>query len=464
MATFIRGAVERIRTSAGGSGRMRGGGTAIVGVVGGSLAALLLATSGALWLTTSDTAETVDRVPVFDGLPDRPLRMVNGSVDVLLVATDARKLSYAMIAHVSRRHRTTVLVDLPASSVVDVPAHTDAKGKRVAAAKLPLSTAYADGGPRLLTQSVETSTQLRLDGYAEVDLADVARLVDDLAGMTVCVPTAVDDKAAKLRLAPGTHRLTGEQSVAYLRSASGGSLERVRRNQVLFGAVTSRLFGARSPFTPTANRRLLASSARALRVDDGFDLALARRLTLALRDPYGDQVAIVSVPTAKTTKTAEGTTTTWQSRLAEYLFEKLRKDAVLDPALVRPVPVPVSPGSVPVWVRNATGVEGLGGDAADDLKTLGFALRGEPDNADARLTATTVYYSAKYARQARTVQAAIPGSRLAKMKKETATILVLVGGDYTGVRQVTYVEGAGPDDAASADRVTTPGPCAGAGA
>lgn len=460
MATFIRGAVERIRTSTGDTGRMRGGSTAVAGVVGGSLAVLLLATSGGLWATASSTAADVDRVSVFTGLPDRPLRMVNGSVDVLLVATERRRLSYAILAHVSRRHETTVLVDLPAGSLVDVPAHTDPEGKRVPAARRPLATAYADGGPRLLAQSLEAATQLRLDGYAELDLAGVARLVDDLGGMDVCVPAAVTDKAAKLRLPPGAHRLTGAQAVAFLRTTSGGPLERVRHNQLLFGAVTGRLFGASAPFRSSANRRLLASGARALRVDDGFDLTLARRLTLALRDPYGDHVAIVSVPAAKTTKTATGTTTTWQSRLAEYLFEKLRTDAELDPALVTPAPVTVAPGSVRVRVRNGTGVEGLGGDAADDLKDVGFTLRGKPDNATTRTGVTTVYHHAKYARQANTVQAALPGSRLAKLKKETATILVVIGGNYAGARQVTYVEGTTLGDTKPGESITTPGPCA----
>src|SRR5690606_37520024 len=253
----------------------------------------------------------------FAGLTDRPLRMVNGSVDVLIVATEQveghASMRYAMLAHVSRRHGTTVLVDLPAGSLVDVPAHRDAAGKEFAAGRVRLSTAYAHGGPPLLVRALEAASEVRLDGYVELSLPGVADAVDAIGGVELCVPVVVDDETAKLRLDPGTQRLTGAQAAAFLRSASGGGLDRVRHNQLLFGAVTKRLFGPGAAFTPTANRHLLRTGARLLRVDESFDLTLARRLSLALADPYGDRVVIVGVPVAKTTTTATGTVSTWQT-------------------------------------------------------------------------------------------------------------------------------------------------------
>lgn len=434
--------------------------TASVGVV----SVVILLTAVVVWSTASDAAGKVGRVDAFTDMGDRPPPVLNGSVNVLFAAIEApapdtttRRLSYLVLAHVSRRHDSATYVDLPPDSLVTVPAHRDANGKQVAAGKHPLARAYADGGAPLLARSVEAAVKVRLRAYVELYLPAVKGVVDAAGGLDLCLPRAIDDKTAKLRLAAGKVELTGDQVAALARSDDDGALERVHRLQLVFGAVVARVFGKASAFHPFSVNALLDDGGAALRVSSGLDRPTVRRITLAMRDPYSPDNAIVSVPIVSHAKTKDGTVAKWQPRLAGYLFEELRKDAVIDPALFTPAPVPVSPSSVSVRVLNGAGIEGLASTAADDLRGIGFKIDGKPGNASSRTERTVVYYDKAHKKQAETVRTAIPGAQLVKSGKG---VRVVLGSDYNGVRQVTKVAGTKSGSDAEPVSVTAPGACA----
>jgi LCP family protein required for cell wall assembly len=438
--------------------------TVVVAVVGLVSVAILLA-AVIVWGTASDAAGKPRQVDAFAAMGDRPPPVLNGSVDVLFAATEApapkttaRRLSYVVLAHLSRRHDSAVYVDLPADSLVNVAAHRDAKGKQVAAGNHPLSLAYADGGAPLLARSVEDAVNLRLGAYVELYLPAVKGVVDDAGGLDVCLPRPIDDKADKLRLAAGSVKLTGAQAEVLAGSAADGSLERVHRMQLILGAVEARVFGKSSALHPFSVNALLDDGGAALRVNTGLDRQTVRRIALAVRDPYSPTNAIVSVPISSHSRTADGTVANWHPRLSGYLFDELRKDSELDPALFTPAPVPMSPSSVSVSVQNGAGIEGLAGTAAEDLRGVGFKISGKPANATSRTAPTIVYYDSAHKKQAETVQTAIPGAQLVK---SGAGVRVVVGSDYNGVRQVTKVAGT-KSDAESAG-ITDAGACRGTG-
>ncbi|MBO0892623.1 MAG: LCP family protein [Acidothermales bacterium] len=412
-----------------------------VALVVGLVSAAILLVSVVVWATESYAAGKVRRVDAFADMGNRPPPVLNGSVDVLFTATEApapkttaRRLSYVVLAHLSRRHDAAVYVDLPVDSLVTVPAHRDAHGKRVAAGGHPLSVAYRDGGAPLLARSVEAAVHVRLDAYAELYLPAVKGVVDDAGGLGLCLPRPVDDKAAKLRLPAGPVTLTGDQATALASTAGDGSLERVHRMQLVFGAVVTSVFSKSSAFHPFAVHALLAEGGAALRVNTGLDRQTVRRITFAVRDAYSPDNAIVSVPLANHAKTKDGAVANWQPRLAGYLFQELGKDAAIDPALFTPAPVPMSPSSVTVSVQNGAGVEGLATTVAEDLRGVGFRISGKPANASQQTAQTVVYYDNAHKDQAETVQTAIPGAQLVK---SGTGLRVVVGSDYNGVRQVT---------------------------
>jgi hypothetical protein len=98
-------------------------------------------------------------------------------------------------------------------------------------------------------------------------------------------------------------------------------------------------------------------------------------------------------------------------------------------------------------VLNGTSTSGLGAKAADDLAALGFSVTGRPANAPAAVGADTVVrYDPRFDQSARTVAAAIPGSRLTAAAGIGRTIEVTVGSSYAGAQKVA-VASASPTTA-----------------
>lgn len=123
-----------------------------------------------------------------------------------------------------------VLLSLPRDSYVDIPGEGEGK----------INAAYAYGGPKLLVQTVEQNTGIRVDDYVEIGMGGVAGVVDAVGGITVCPKTNMKDKLAGLSITKGCQEVDGTTALAYARSrhTSGiGDIDRVRRQREVVSAV-----------------------------------------------------------------------------------------------------------------------------------------------------------------------------------------------------------------------------------
>jgi len=88
-------------------------------------------------------------------------------------------------------------------------------------------------------------------------------------------------------------------------------------------------------------------------------------------------------------------------------------------------------------LRNATSTQGLAAGVANQLSTLGFHIVGTgnaPAGSDPNTT--VVLYGPSRADSARTVAAAVPGSKLQLDPSLGSSIRVVVGSNFHGVRRV----------------------------
>lgn len=90
----------------------------------------------------------------------------------------------------------TTLISIPRDSYVPIPGHGRDK----------INAAFALGGGRLLTQTVELATGLHLDHYAEVGFSEFADLVDAF------------DPLAGVDLPAGCQTLDGRAALGYVRT------------------------------------------------------------------------------------------------------------------------------------------------------------------------------------------------------------------------------------------------------
>jgi hypothetical protein len=110
------------------------------------------------------------------------------------------------------------------------------------------------------------------------------------------------------------------------------------------------------------------------------------------------------------------------------------------------------PADITVDITNATGTEGQASRAADGLSAQGFAI-GTLDLTDQERV-TTIRHAPDQVEAARTLQAAIPGSRLVADPDLGARLALVLGASYEGVTPIR-VKAAGSSGATKPEEGTT---------
>ncbi|KQV23727.1 MULTISPECIES: LCP family protein [unclassified Kitasatospora] len=169
----------------------------------------------------------------------RPPASTNGSFNVLVLGSDSRngkngdlaggqtdgtaRSDTAMVVHVNQAHTRADVVSIPRDTLVARPACSAVgTGAAVPAAKgVMFNTAYEVGGPACAVKTTEQLTGMRMDHFVEIDFAGFADFVNAIGGVGVTTTVAIDDKDSGLHLAAGTHRLNGDQALAFVRTRHG---------------------------------------------------------------------------------------------------------------------------------------------------------------------------------------------------------------------------------------------------
>ena len=104
-----------------------------------------------------------------------------------------------MVLHMPSNGGRPVLISLPRDSYVPIPGHGYDK----------INAAYAYGGPRLLAETVQNVTGLRIDHFMSIGFGGFVRVVDAIGGVRLCLKAPLVDPAAGLHLHKGCQTLNG---------------------------------------------------------------------------------------------------------------------------------------------------------------------------------------------------------------------------------------------------------------
>jgi LCP family protein required for cell wall assembly len=213
-----------------------------------------------------------------------------------------------------------VLISLPRDSYVSIPGH----------GKNKINAAFSIGGPKLLIDTVESVTGLRVDHYVEVGFGGFAGVVDSLGGINMCLPKAIKDQKAHINLPAGCQDLDGAKALGYVRARyfdSKGDLGRVERQRQMIGAIADKAVSPATFVNPIRYYRLGTSSADALTVDKGmspFDLFGFAR---AMKSVSGGGGVTLTVPVANANlSTPVGSAVKWDTAKAKALFQAIKQD------------------------------------------------------------------------------------------------------------------------------------------
>jgi LCP family protein required for cell wall assembly len=183
-----------------------------------------------------------------------------------------------MIVHISPgRHHVTV-VNIPRDTVV--PLYACAKGpgwpgqQADPGAIEQIDNTLSNGGPACLWKTIEQQTGIRLDHFIELGYPALVNVVNDIGGVNVCVPVAVDDADSGLKLSAGEHHIGGVQFLEFWRTrektGDGSDLQRIQRDDYLLAQTLRQVTRADLLSSPTRLLRMVSDAAGAMTTDTGL--------------------------------------------------------------------------------------------------------------------------------------------------------------------------------------------------
>ncbi|MBP0457339.1 LCP family protein [Streptomyces bomunensis] len=408
----------------------------------------------------------IGRVDPFKDMKNRPA--AGHGMNLLLVGTDGRSTITAaqkreyhlggapchctdtiMLVHLSEGGERASVVSLPRDSYTRLP--SPSKGGSGSTYPAKLNAAYAQGGPGLTVKTVESMTGVKIDHYLEVDFTSFMRTVDALGGVSICTPRRLKDANTGLDLAAGTHRLNGGQALQYVRSRhiqgdASADLGRMQRQQRFVAAMIKQATSSGVLLNPVKLKDVVSAVLDSVRADPGFGPGQLLSLGQAMRGFSLSSSEFASVPLADqgVTLADGGSAVKWDPVKAKQLFRAVREDKPLAPPHKATPPagrgatvVDVDPGRIRVQVYNGTSTDGLGKRVDDALRATGFDTTRAPGTKPAlKAKATVVEYDPRWDRSARSLAAALPGSRLKAVKGQGGTLKVVVGKGFTKVAPV----------------------------
>jgi LCP family protein required for cell wall assembly len=222
----------------------------------------------------------------------------------------------------------TALISLPRDSFVPIPGHGRNK----------LNAAFSLGGARLLTETVEQATGLRIDHFAQIGFGGFAEMVNAVGGVRICIPSPINDPKAGLNVRAGCQKLDGAQALGYVRTraTANADLDRVQHQRQFLAALVSQSARPTVLLNPFRSIPLGSNAVDTLTVDRGTHIWNVARLGLALRGLSGGKGVTATVPIGSTSAVSGiGDVVQWDRTNAVRLFDALDRDVAIPSDLVK---------------------------------------------------------------------------------------------------------------------------------
>jgi LCP family protein required for cell wall assembly len=318
-----------------------------------------------------------------------------------------------LVAHVPADHKRVVFVSFPAGLQLSQPPCGPAQ----------LSGALSAGGPQCVTQDVQKISGLLINHFMTMSSDGLKGIVDAIGNVELCVKNPLQDgQLGSLLSGTGPQPVDGDTAVKIIkaRSVAGDpspDLGQIRRQQRLMGAILRSAIQGQVLLDPTKLNGLLSAVSKNA-TGDNVGVDQLSSLAQSVQGIGPDQVVFTSVPVNGTPEATKS------------LFN----------AVINGTPLPsegataggplVDPKSMKIQVVNGTGQGNLPTNTANSLGRQGFQVVsvGRVDTVDH----TAVKYAPGREAQARTLSAAVPGSKLVEDSSLAGAVQLVTGPDFNG--------------------------------
>ncbi|HVX44602.1 MAG TPA: LCP family protein [Mycobacteriales bacterium] len=385
----------------------------------------------------------------------------NGKYESTKGQVGGERSDTTILAHLAPDGKQATLVSFPRDSWVHVPACKKRDGSMSEPYDGMFNSAFELGGAACTIKLVQSMTGIAIRHYVQIDFSGFKTMVEALGGVQVCSPDAVYDPESGLRLHAGTQTITGEQALAYVRAryalGDGSDLSRIERQQRFLGSMIRAASSKNILFNPGKLKSFLDASTKSVTLDTGTHLTDLYSLAKQLRNLNAKNTHFYTPPIANRDYTPPGYSGGGRVLLDAKASQALWDSIINDSKPVNPAAAPtnvqerppahsthpvqstvtVAPNQITVKVVNGVGTKNLATRTSEDLKSVGFSvdeLLLEPQGA----TTSLVEYAPGHEAEAKTVAAAVPGSKLqADSEVLPQHIVLVVGSSYQGTKTVT---------------------------
>lgn len=226
--------------------------------------------------------------------------------------TGSGRTDSIMLVHVPLAGKATIL-SIPRDSYVDIPGY----------GKNKINAAFSFGGPQLLQKTVEQSTGIHIDHYAEIGFGGFAGIVDAIGGVNICVDQAMNDEYAGINLQPGCQDMDGKTALGFVRSRyalADGDIGRARNQRAFLSAIMKKAASPSTWLNPFRMIPLLSKAKVSFTVNENDHVWHLARLGIALAGGPNTE----SVPVGSYASVDVGSVIIWDEAGAQQVFNKFK--------------------------------------------------------------------------------------------------------------------------------------------
>ena len=370
----------------------------------------------------------------------------------------------SMLLHIAPGHTRADIISFPRDSMVPMLAcsndghgHT---GQPAQPGQLErLNATFSAGGAPCLWKTLEQTTGIRIQHFLEVNFAGFQSIVNDVGGVPVCLPFAINNAQSRLHLSAGKHVVNGAQALAFVRLregiGQGSDTQRIQRQQYFLAAVMQNLRTTGLLGQPSRIFAVVRDVAKSLTTDSGLDLNTMLRIATSMKSLSSSAVQFITVPVVPFAGDPAAELS-WEQPQSGRLFRAVEADRELPAAAkgkkAKKTTVPtVNPAKVSVNVLNGSGVTGIAGSTASALTGKGFKVTGTGPAPNYNFTSNVIEYSsAAQLPEVNTLKAQV-GSVAVKQDAALGSnsLTLILGSSFTGLSETS---GTGSGSAKSASQ------------
>jgi LCP family protein required for cell wall assembly len=169
------------------------------------------------------------------------------------------------------------LMSIPRDTYVKIPNNNSNK----------INASFSIGGPKLLEQTIEDLTGMKVDHYVEINFKGLIKLVNAIGGINLCYDRNVNDAKSGMKWKKGCHDITGSEALSFSRmrySDPNGDIGRQERQQQVINAIVKKAMSFDSFVWPPKQFTLLKGISNGIFIDKKDNIIDLLFFVLALKD------------------------------------------------------------------------------------------------------------------------------------------------------------------------------------